>query len=114
MGAGHIQRKAHLVFWYESEVQKGGHGQYLDNRGVSRLAETVAALMDLGLPFQAQILALAVRALSAGEPGADWTTAIHESLVDELDAGLHRCTPTVTEALEQHLATHVAEYVQEV
>ena len=25
-----IQRKAHLVFWYESEVQNGGHGQYFE------------------------------------------------------------------------------------
>lgn len=27
------QRPAFLVFWYESEVQNGGHFQYFENRG---------------------------------------------------------------------------------
>jgi hypothetical protein len=27
-----IQRVAHLVFWYEHEVQNGGHLQYFENR----------------------------------------------------------------------------------
>jgi hypothetical protein len=33
------QRPAHLVFWYESEVQNGGHLQYFENR-----QETIDAL----------------------------------------------------------------------
>jgi hypothetical protein len=88
-----IQRKAHLVFWYDSEVQNGGHGQYFENRGVSRLGETVAALRNLGLECQAETLP--------------------DSFIDELDAAFHGCTPTVTEALEQHLARHTTEYVEE-
>jgi hypothetical protein len=108
-----VQRKAHLVFWYDSEVQNGGHGQYLENRGVNRLAETVAALRDLGLTCQALLLSRAVEALADAEPGADWADALDDSLIDELDAAFHRCTPTVTEALEQHLARHADEYVEE-
>jgi hypothetical protein len=32
------QRAAYLVFWYESEVQNGGHLQYFENRGTVLLA----------------------------------------------------------------------------
>src|SRR5437016_4501842 len=42
------QRPAHLVFWYESEVQNGGHLQYFENRGVEHLAKTIAALGLIG------------------------------------------------------------------
>src|SRR5580698_2196486 len=50
------QRPAHLVFWYESEVQNGGHIQYFENRGTERLDATVAALGLLGANCQQQIL----------------------------------------------------------
>ena len=108
-----VQRKAHLAFWYDAEVQNGGHGQYFENRGVSRLAETVAALRDLGLPRQAQVLARAVTAFAAASPGADWVDALQEGFIDELDAEFHRCAPRVTEGLERHLASHADEYVEE-
>jgi hypothetical protein len=32
------QRAVYLVFWYESEVQNGGHLQYFENRGTVLLA----------------------------------------------------------------------------
>ena len=50
------QRPAHLVFWYESEVQNGGHLQYFENRGTEHLQETVNALGLLGAGCQQQIL----------------------------------------------------------
>ena len=34
-----VQRMAHLAFWYDSEVQNGGHGQYFENRGTQLLDE---------------------------------------------------------------------------
>ncbi len=42
------QRPAHLVYWYESEVQNGGHLQYFENRGTEHLAAAVKALGSLG------------------------------------------------------------------
>ena len=46
------QRRAHLVFWYESEMQNGGHLQYFENRGAEHLEETVYALGLLGAKGQ--------------------------------------------------------------
>jgi hypothetical protein len=39
-----IQRVAYLCFWYDSEVQNGGHLQYFENRGIDMLAESILAL----------------------------------------------------------------------
>src|SRR5258706_15432598 len=50
------QRSAHLVFWYEYEVQNGGHLQYFKNRGTAQLAKTIEALAILGAPCQQQVL----------------------------------------------------------
>lgn len=35
-----VQRAAHLCFWYDSEVQNGGHLQYFANRGIMLLNMT--------------------------------------------------------------------------
>src|SRR5437899_9848444 len=50
------QRPAHLVFWYESEVQNGGHLQYFENRGTKYLGETIEALGVLGADGHQAIL----------------------------------------------------------
>ena len=50
------QRAAALVFRYESEVQNGGHLQYLSNRGVAEAREAVAALDQVGAPQHAELL----------------------------------------------------------
>lgn len=99
-----LQRKAHLVFWYESEVQNGGHGQYFENQGCRRLREAIAALCELGLACQAAVLSRAADILDAG-------TAFPEGLAEELDRAFHACAPSATAALERHLATHQDDYV---
>src|SRR5438105_4041711 len=62
-----VQRAAHLVFWYESEVQNGGHLQYFENQGVGQIAEVVTALKRLGGDCQAGVLS-AAHARFTGKP----------------------------------------------
>ena len=107
-----LQRKAHLVFWYESEVQNGGHGQYFENQGRDRLRETVDALRDLGLACQASVLARAVERFSGADPQADWLDALPEGFVEQLDQAFSACSPDVTTALAAHLEAHKAEYIE--
>lgn len=78
---------------------------------MDRLVETVDALRELGLPCQAAVLTQAVPAFSVAEPGADWVDVLEESLLGELDAAFHQCEPSISEALEQHLARYSSEYV---
>lgn len=106
-----IQRHAHLVFQYDSEVQNGGHGQYFENCGLDRLDETLAALAALGLPCQANLLSRTTAILSTREPGQEWDDVLDSSLIKELDDAYYRCEPTATKALERHLADHLVEYV---
>jgi len=70
------QRPAQLVYWYESEVQNGGHLQYFLNRGPAEARKAVVALRDLGASAHAKNLAVALeRWLSLGHRSP--------SLVDE-------------------------------
>ncbi len=107
-----IQQVAHLVFWYDSEVQNGGHGQYFENRGTEIIPETIDALTNLGLSCQAEILSRAAAALSASGCEVAWEYALTDSFIEELDAAFYDCSPTVMEALERHLLMHTAEYVE--
>jgi hypothetical protein len=108
-----LQRKAHLVFWYESEVQNGGHGQFLENRGATPIPETIAALDDLGLPEQAALLGRVHSVLSTRGLGTSWATVFEDGELEGLDDTFHACRPSIMEALERHLAEHTAEYVEE-
>jgi hypothetical protein len=108
-----LQRKAHLVFWYESEVQNGGHGQYFENRKMLRVGETCEALTDLGLLCHAAILSRALAVIKAGERGAPWEDLFQDGEVEALDEAFFRCEPTIIDGLERHLSAHSAEYVEQ-
>ena len=107
-----LQRKAHLVFWYESEVQNGGHGQYFENQGAGHLGETIEALGDLGLQCQATVLRRAQDSLAAAADPADWAKGLPGELLAQLDDAFHRCAPDVPSALENHLQAYKAEYIE--
>lgn len=56
-----IIRKAHLVYWYASEVTNGGHDQYFGNQSHFNHQEVQLALKDLGASEHAKILQEAVQ-----------------------------------------------------
>ena len=87
------QRLAHLVFWYSSEVENGGHLQYFLNQGTQHLGSTISALAELGMNCYEQILVDASSFIKA-----NWRPEI--DTVDEY----------VTEALENRLGTFDARY----
>jgi hypothetical protein len=107
-----LQRTAHLAFWYESEVENGGHGQYLENRGVDRLGETIQALEALGLPCHAGLVAQIRQALPQNGEAVEWEEALSEDFLADLDEGFAACAPTITEGLQRHLEAHRAEYIE--
>lgn len=107
-----LQRQAHLAFWYESEVQNGGHGQYFENRGTEHLGATCKALMELGLEDHAALLGRALKVVAAQPPGTAWERLFHDGAIEELDKDFHKCQPTIIQALERHLAAHTDAYVE--
>ena len=110
------QRPAHLVFWYESEVQNGGHLQYFENRGAERLAATVEALATLGALPQQQILREAgelwlTRARPRIGTVAEYCSTALKGEFDALDSRFHACTPSLQQRLEEHLRRHQSLFV---
>jgi hypothetical protein len=111
------QLSAHLAFWYESEIQNGGHFQYFENYGLAQAEETVISLRQLGAESQASVLA---RALSvASRHGWGEISTVEEFVAQALDSELsgfdsefHACAPSVDAVLETHLLAHQDWYIE--
>jgi hypothetical protein len=105
------QRPAYLVFWYESEVQNGGHFQYFGNRGTEHLVATVDALGLLGAACQQQVLREAgelwlSRARSPVQTAQKFCDTALEGEFEFFDSNFHACSPNLQESLEAHLQSH--------
>ncbi|MDD5259817.1 MAG: DUF4375 domain-containing protein [bacterium] len=98
-----IQQVAYLVFWYESEVQNGGHGQYFENRGIGMLQETLSALEQLGGYSQRNVLSEAF--------GIFKQNAV-EFNEDPFDKAFHECSPNIQVLLEQYLKKWFEEFIE--
>ncbi len=103
-----VQRKAHLCFWYDSEVQNGGHLQYFENRGMTLLDETINALDALGAICQRDVLRDAKalflsksrdKALTAEQ----FVSAARENEFTAIDAAYLKCRPEIVEILKDYL-----------
>lgn len=111
-----LQRKAHLTFWYDAEVQNGGHFQYFENRGTDLVPETIDALVSLGAKQHAEVLRQAfVRAL-ASEWGANTSVEdfVKGALVGEfsdLDSKFYDCHSKIADVLESHLTKNKDQYL---
>ncbi|MBI3822061.1 MAG: DUF4375 domain-containing protein, partial [Planctomycetes bacterium] len=110
-----IQRTAHLCFWYDSELQNGGHLQYFENQGDTRVEEVIRSLKLLRGAAQADVLLrAAVRFRSKRrkriENAEDYVEKALEDEFDSLDSDYYRCRPEVGELLENYLAEHRDEF----
>ena len=110
------QRPAHLVFWYESEVQNGGHMQYFENRKGDYLNETIAALGLLGATCHQKVLQGAAQLFLSRERSPIQTVGEYcaialEGEFDEFDSRFHDCSPSLMECLEAYLQLHQSSFV---
>lgn len=123
-----IQRVAHLAFWYDSEVQNGGHGQYFNNIGLAKVNETISALEMMGLECQAAVLRTACKAAERQRDvpvtaSKQFRAILHwltssgapqpPSADQTADEAYFRCSPTVVDALEAYLARYRSEFLDE-
>lgn len=110
-----IQKVAHLCFWYDSEVQNGGHLQYFMNRGTSLLNETAFCLQKLGANPQSEILSKAINIFNSYEINIDSIEDyIEEALdgkFDYIDTEYFSCEPTINDLLEQFLQNYEEKFI---
>lgn len=110
------QRPPHLAFWYESEVQNGGHLQYFLNRGANQLGQTLEALSLMGASCQRAVLEAAGevwlekqrrRPVTAGE----FVDLSLEREFSPFDERFHRCDPSLHTCLERYLQEHRSDFI---
>ena len=116
-----LQRVAHLAFWYDSEVQNGGHDQYFANKASFDQAEVAQALETLGAVCHAGVLR---RAWAFAEQAAELAPddyrefdAWNESYgygrqLLEFDLEYGACSPELSPPLlESYLDAHESEFI---
>ena len=119
-----IQNVALFAFWYDSEVQNGGHLQYFENKGkLFRNREpllfstTLESLKILGAKEQANILSLASEKYLSqvrNHPNnvEEYCTLALEDEFGEYDRRYYKCTPDMNSLLEMYLQKHLNEFVK--
>lgn len=110
------QRVPHLVFWYEHEIQNGGHLQFFENRPAELLEPTVAALQVLGAEIYIPILSAAIgrwnsRRREKLEAVDDYVSAAVEGEFDDLDRAYYATLPAMVRLLENYLDARQDEFV---
>jgi len=113
---GEEQIPAWHAFWYESEVQNGGHLQYFLNRGIREASRAVISLRRLGGLGFSEILsgALVVWELSERRNPTTPEECASEALqaeFDDFDARYGYAEPALMEILESHLAENQSLFV---
>jgi hypothetical protein len=110
------QRVAHLVFWYDSEVQNGGHLQYFRNPAGRHAGEAIAALREVGAEEQSSILGDAIKRWDRGPRPRIETpeefVAADQALFADLDSCFHDSDPSIHQCLERYLDDHESLFIE--
>lgn len=114
-----IQRKAALCFWYDSELQNGGHLQYFENttvNGIIDYQEVVEALIWIGAKRQSEILLKALAIRKTEKRGFiknvfDFVSRAKEGKYDILDIKYYECEPDITHWFKKMLGKYQSEFV---
>jgi hypothetical protein len=110
---GHYQK----VYWYDSEVQNGGHLQYFENRGTSVLHDTLAALELLGASCQRGVLEGAALLLSTSQRHRintveNYIEAAREAKFAASDSAYHACQPPIEKLLAEYFQEYKHEFIE--
>ena len=111
-----IQRAAHLGFWYDAEVQNGGHLQYFENSAGVRAAEAKGAIIQMGGATLAAVLGEAIelwrsRTRIRSQTAEEFVGAALEGEFQGLDARYGECNPSMHDLLARYLREHEEEFI---
>jgi hypothetical protein len=119
-----IQMAAQLPFWYDSDIQKGGHLRYFKNKGEllgDKLNVLIMATMDalkiIGAEKQLEILAKAADVYFSKpiqnpiDPNEVNQTVLAGEF-DKFDDDFYASFPDITELLEKYVMAHLDNFVK--
>lgn len=103
-----IIKDASLAFWYDSELQNGGHLQYFENRGIDDSEDTANALKKIGAEKQKKVFEKALKIWKAKirkpiEEIEEYVLEALEGEFEELDSEYYECSPDMNNYLEKYL-----------
>jgi hypothetical protein len=112
-----VQRLAHLIFWYDSEIQNGGHLQYFANSSGQRAREAENALSALGMECQQSILNEALAYISETpliefESADDYVSAAQDEAFEAFDRRYYDCARQANEYLEAYLDRNLEYFIE--
>jgi len=112
-----LQRSAHFIFWYESEMANGGHLQYFTNRTSEKARQTVATLYSFGASDQARVLEKAFKRWEAAfrlAPADDleFTAIALEAEFEDLDQEFHSSTIPLLDVPRQLFDNYKDEFIE--
>jgi hypothetical protein len=114
----------YFCFWYDSEVQNGGHLQFSENTSIhyqdkdkNAISLTLKALKNIGARKQANILSQASRRYFAQKeehPATvkEFVDLALEDEFEEIDERYYNCSPDINYYLEKYLQTLMTEFVK--
>lgn len=110
------QLPAFHIFWYDAEVQNGGHLQYFLNRGGDEAAKAVGSLRALGALGHADLLERALTLWQSDQrapPRWRWqyVRRAREGRLSAMDQNYHELSPSLMEVLQAHLNENQEKFV---
>jgi hypothetical protein len=111
------QRDAQRSFWYDSEVQNGGHLQYFENSDRSDYADVVRSLREIGAQGQATILEQAskqyLRSKTSRLNGLfNFLQKAKEGIYADYDSRYYAARPEMNAILAGYLRQNIEEFVE--
>ncbi len=111
-----MQKAAQRAFWYDSEVQNGGHMQYFENQRRDDYSSVVESLKQLGAIEQASALEKAIIQLRSKKrsPIEDEVSYVKKALegeFDQFDTEYYDVQPELIDLLQKHLDENLDDYI---
>jgi hypothetical protein len=117
------QRHAHFAFWYDSELQNGGHLQYFENLAIQSLdgdhyfEAALWGLEAIGAACQGKVFSRASkrwvhRHRCRIESVEEYVGAALQGEFDDLDKEYCKCRPEITELLSLYFDSHFGDFVE--
>jgi len=112
-----IQKNAQRAFWYESEVQNGGHVQYFENINLNNYVPIINSLKYIGANNHAEILEKAVKIYFKNgirniDSVDDLINASLEKKIQKLDYEYNEIKPNMNYSLKEYLNKYLEEFIE--
>lgn len=112
-----VQKVGSALFWYNSEVQNGGHMQYLINHGISHLKSTINAFETIENNDFTPLLKKAITIyntldLSSIANVEDYVEMALQDYFSECDQKFHQIEPSLEDILEEYLRNNQSAFIE--